>query len=252
MSFDRVASVYDRVRPSYPPELFDELFALLPPEPTIVEVGPGTGQATKDLLARGAAVRAVEIGPHLADVLRANLPSDRLDVTIGEFETAEMALGKCDAVFAATAYHWVAADAQTDRPAEILRPGGLLAIVDVIQVESSDDGGFFAAAQRIYDHYDQEYTGWQAPSRNEVDPPMRAVLEMDDRFESVTVRSYDWNQTYSAGQYRDLMLSYSVTQVMSETARQGLLDEIEDLVRSAFGGCVTRPLVVTSTTAARV
>lgn len=50
LSFDRAADIYDEVRPSYPGPMFDELFQMLPPRPEIVEVGPGTGQATKDLL----------------------------------------------------------------------------------------------------------------------------------------------------------------------------------------------------------
>jgi hypothetical protein len=36
-------------------------------------------------------------------------------------------------------------------PAVILRPGGVIAIVDLIQVDSASDLGFFAAAQPIYE-----------------------------------------------------------------------------------------------------
>jgi hypothetical protein len=50
LSFNEAAEVYDRVRPSYPSDLFDALFQMLPSQPKIVEVGPGTGQATKDLV----------------------------------------------------------------------------------------------------------------------------------------------------------------------------------------------------------
>ncbi|MBA2607667.1 MAG: hypothetical protein H0U92_01850 [Actinobacteria bacterium] len=51
LSFNEAAEIYGEARPSYPVALFDELFHLLPTEPEIVEVGPGTGQATTDLLA---------------------------------------------------------------------------------------------------------------------------------------------------------------------------------------------------------
>src|SRR4029077_19530388 len=69
VGFDEVAELYDQVRPGFPDELFDELAAALPPAPVVVEVGPGTGQATKGLVAGGARVTAVEWGPHLAAVL---------------------------------------------------------------------------------------------------------------------------------------------------------------------------------------
>jgi SAM-dependent methyltransferase len=249
LSFNEVADIYDKVRPSYPAELFDSLFQMLPSEPEIIEVGPGTGQATRDLLARGASVLAIDIGPQTAAKLRSNLPSDRLRVDVGDFEIMEIAAGEADAVFSATAYHWISLKAQTDRPAATLRPGGLMAIVDLIQVDSPEDAGFFAAAQPIYDRHGQGHAGPAAPTRGRVDPKIRAVLDADRRFDCVDVRQYDWDQTYSASDYRNLMLSYSGTQMMEETDRVGLLDDMESFIRNDFGGVVTKPLVVTLTTA---
>jgi SAM-dependent methyltransferase len=247
-SFNGVAEIYDEVRPSYPAALFDELFNLLPVEPQVVEVGPGTGQATKDLLARGASVHAIEIGPAMAAKLRSNLPSDRLRISVGDFETMDVEPG-ADAVFSATAYHWISASSQTDRPAAVLRRGGVVAIVDVVQVDSPDDLGFFASAQPVYERYGEGHTGPRAPTREAVDPAIRAVLEADRRFGPAVVRQYDWNQTYTASNYRKLMLSYSGTQMMEEPKRRGLLDDMESFIRTEFGGYVTRPLVVTLTTA---
>lgn len=249
LSFNEVPEIYDRVRPSYPVDLFDGLFELLPAQPRIVEVGPGTGQATNDLLARGASVFGIEVGPEMAAKLRSNHPSDRLRIGVGDFEVFEIVAGEADSVFSASAYHWISREAQTDRPASILRPGGIVAIVDVIQVDSPEDAGFFAAAQPVYERYGQGHTGPPAPTRVAVDPGIRSVLDADRRFDSAAVRRYDWDQTYSATDYRDLMLSYSGTQMMEETDRLGLLDDVESLALSDFGGVVTRPLVVTLTTA---
>ena len=249
LTFNEVADVYDRVRPSYPEDLFDDLFSLLPARPDIVEVGPGTGQATKSLLARGASVLGVEIGPATAAKLRANHPSDRLRISVGDFEVLELGERRFDALFSATAYHWISPAAQTARPAALVRPAGVVAIVDAIQVAAPEDAGFFAAAQPIYERFGQGHRGPPAPERAGVDPALRAVLEGDARFHSVTVRRYDWDQTYAAADYRDLMRSYSSTQMMTDADRTGLLDAIESFVRSDFGGFVTRPLVVTLTTA---
>lgn len=248
LSFNEVPEIYDQARPTYPAPLYDALFEALPPRPHIVEMGPGTGQATGDLLARGATVHAVEIGPATAAKLRSNLPTDRLDVTVGDFEEVRLPAGTADAVFAATAYHWVSLPAQTSRPAQLLRPGGVVAIVDLVQVDSASDRGFFAAAQPIYERYGQGHSGPPAPARSDVDSTMRSVLEADRRFERIAVRRYDWDQTYSASHYRNLMLSYSVTQMMEETARAGLLDDMQTLIEQDFGGQITRPLVATLTT----
>jgi SAM-dependent methyltransferase len=229
--------------------MFDELFQLLPSHPAVVEVGPGTGLATRDLLSRGANVYAVEIGPAMAAKLREVNPSPALTVIVGDFEEIDLKEHGFDAVFSATAYHWISAKAQVDRPAMVLRPGGLVAIVDLNQVSSPQDKGFFATAQPIYDRYGEGHTGPPAPERNAVDPPMHRVLRGDSRFGNVELRTYDWDQTYSAAGYRKLMLSYSGTQMMTPSARQGLLDDMENFIRQEFDNRVTRPIVVTLTTA---
>lgn len=248
-SFDGAAEIYHGIRPSYPPPMFDELFRLLPTQPEILEVGPGTGQATRDLLSRGANVYAVEIGPAMAAKLREVLPSPALTVRVGDFEEVDVAEHGFDAVFSATAYHWISPEAQVDRPASVLKPGGRVAIVDFNQVSSPEDKGFFAAAQPIYQRYGEGHTGPPAPERNAVDPPIHLVLRGDRRFSDVEVRAYDWDQTYSAADYRKLMLSYSGTQMMTPLARRGLLDDMENFIRQQFDNQVTRPIVVTLTTA---
>lgn len=250
LSFNEVPDIYDEIRPSYPAALFDVLFEMLPVAPTIVEVGPGTGQATGDLLARGASVHAVEIGPAMAARLREKLLSPRLRVSVGDFEEIELPGARADALFSATAYHWISAPARTDRPAFLLRPGGVVAIVDLIQVTCAVDHGFFDAARPIYERYGEGHRGPAAPGRDQVDPPMREILEDDGRFHGVAVRRWDRDQTYSASEYRKLLLSYSGTQMMAPTQRLGLLDDLEGLINQEFGGRVTRPLVATLTTAA--
>src|SRR4051794_11010836 len=130
--FDEVAELYDRVRPGFPDDLFDELAAALPPSPEVLEIGPGTGQATKGLVARGARVTAVELGAHLAAVLARNLPT--VEVVVGAFEEVEFPPGSFDAVVAANSYHWVPREMRMTRAAALLRPGGHLALIALNQV----------------------------------------------------------------------------------------------------------------------
>ena len=42
LSFNAAVAMYDEIRPNYPAAMFDDLFELLPLQPDIVEVGPGT------------------------------------------------------------------------------------------------------------------------------------------------------------------------------------------------------------------
>ena len=248
-TFDGVAATYHQIRPRYPEAMFDELFALFPARPELVEVGPGTGQATTDLLARGARVTAVEIGPSLAAVLRENNPSDDLEVIVGDFEAVDLGDRHFDGVVSTCAYHWISPAAQVDRPVALLRTGGVVGIVTLVQVTSPDDHGYFAASQAIYERYGEPHTGPLPPERDDAVPAIDATLRADERFVDVTHRQWDWNQTYTAAQYRMLVESYSGTQMMEPDRRTAFLDDIEAFVVSDFGGSVTRPLVVSLTTA---
>src|SRR5215831_11424622 len=70
--FDEVPDLYDRVRPGYPGELFADLIAItgVDERSSILEVGCGTGQATRSLAALGMSVTAVERGAALAALAR--------------------------------------------------------------------------------------------------------------------------------------------------------------------------------------
>src|ERR671933_454382 len=57
-TFEEVPELYERARPLYPPELFDDLvaYAGLEAGSRVLEIGCGTGQATLPLAERGLAV----------------------------------------------------------------------------------------------------------------------------------------------------------------------------------------------------
>ena len=73
-SFDEVAELYDRARRGYPAALVDDLVgaARLQPGSRVVEIGPGTGQATRALSERHRAWDS-EVRELLYDRIRARI-----------------------------------------------------------------------------------------------------------------------------------------------------------------------------------
>jgi SAM-dependent methyltransferase len=251
LTFNEDPVVYDRVRPSYPEPLFDELwrFARLAAAPVICEAGAGTGKATASLLARGARVTAVEIGRELADFMRARFAGHSNLVVIDQpFETAELLASSFDVVFSATAWHWMDPASRVERAASLLRPGGVIAIVDTVQVESDTDGGYFAASQQIYRRYgDPEPPALDEPGIHL--PPALAELRNSQQFGEPVLHRYRWDQTYPRADYQDLMRSYSNMRAMKLEDREALIGELGALIDSDYGGFVTRPLEITLTVA---
>ncbi|MBT5775280.1 MAG: methyltransferase domain-containing protein [Dehalococcoidia bacterium] len=249
--FDAVAEIYDRARRPYPPRLFDDVFNYLgehPQEPSAVatvEIGPGTGQATGPLLARGVTVAAVEPGPRLAAFLRNKFAAEQRLLVINErFEDAPLPGGIADLVLAATSFHWVDSDVRYAKTLELLRDGGALAVIGTNQIASSVDRGYFAAAQPIYERYFPGEFVEELPDEDVTPPEVGEVLEQQE-FEGVELFRYRWDQQYSTGEYADLVRSYSGTQRLDVAEREAFVGELAAFIESDFEGTVVRPLVLT-------
>lgn len=101
---------------------------------------------------RAKSVTAIETGCDLAGLLERKLRADNwLKVIRSSFEDAPLAIRAYDAVASATAYHWVQPPVRLEKPAAILKPHGILAIMETNQVASPTDRGYFERVQPIYE-----------------------------------------------------------------------------------------------------
>ena len=250
VGFDEVAELYDKMRPGFPDELFDELAAALPRAPVVVEVGPGTGQATKGLVARGARVTAVELGPHLAAVLARNLPT--VEVVVGAFEEVELTPSSFDAVVAANSYHWVPPEVRMTRPATLLRPGGHLALIALNQVASPADRGFFDEVRHVFSRHGQPGTHEPVPTHEDLVPSFIDEIAASPEFTNISVHRYRWDQRYTARGYTELKRTDSNNRAMADPeAREAMLAEVEALIDSRYDGWIVRPLTASLVLARR-
>src|SRR3954465_5205589 len=88
-TFDEVALLYNEIRPRYPDKLFATLIGVthLNKDSTLLEIGPGTGQATKPLAQKGFTITAIELGASLAEVMRLQLYDYKnVQIVTGSFE----------------------------------------------------------------------------------------------------------------------------------------------------------------------
>ena len=130
--FDEVAAEYDRQRPAYPDELVDQAcrIAGIGSGDQVLEVGCGSGQLTRALAARGLHVTALEPGPSLIALARGNLAgAGEVEFVNARFEDAALPRGRFRAVFSASAFHWVDPEVSWQKAADVLVPGGTLALV---------------------------------------------------------------------------------------------------------------------------
>ena len=152
--FDEVAAEYDRHRPAYPDELVDQAcqVAGIGSGDQVLEVGCGSGQLTRGLLARGLHVTAVEPGKSLIALARQNLEgAGALEFVNAQFEDAMLPREHFQAVFCASAFHWIDPEVSWQKAADVLVPGGTLALMQYSGIEeprSKEDLDAVLAAMR--------------------------------------------------------------------------------------------------------
>lgn len=230
--------LYDRARPDYPAQIFDDLVALaqLPAKAHLVEIGCGTGKATLPLAERGFALTCVELGEQLAAVARRKLAHfPNVEVINADFESWQPEHAEFDAVVAVSAFHWIAPDLRYGKAAELLRERGKLAVVSTAHVLPRDGDPFFIEVQADYQAVvpDDPNTraGADGPPAPDVlanlsDATVRAEIEASGRFRDLIGRHYSWDVTLTADEYVAVLNTYSGHRALEDETRERLLARI--------------------------
>jgi SAM-dependent methyltransferase len=236
-TFGEDAELYDRVRPAYPRRLYDDLAILLgkPKRPRVLEIGCGTGQATRPMLARGWSVKAVELSPELSRVARANLPE--LEVITAPFESWPLPAEKFDLVLSATAFHWIDPEIRVAKAADALRPGGLLAVVSTHHVAGGSEQ-FWSDVQDCYRRFTED-ADEEGPRPADAVPEDSTEIDASGRFGPARFFRYEWEATYTAAEYLELLSSYSGHRTLTSERRDRLYGGISALI-GASGGVITK------------
>jgi SAM-dependent methyltransferase len=228
-TFDGVAGSYDRARPDYPAELFDDLVRVtqLAAGSRLLEVGCATGKATLPLARRGFRIICVELGADLATTARANLAGFDVEVVEAAFESWQPGtVERFDLVYAATAWHWLDPAVRFERAWEALRPGGHLAIWSAEHVFPDDGDPFFREIQEVYDEIGEGLPPGAAQPRPGELGDYAEEITASGRFDPVHVRHFDWERRYNAEQYIDLLNTFSGHIAMDDWQRNRLYREI--------------------------
>lgn len=124
-------ALYDAVRPQYPEELLAQCSDVLAitPSTRILEIGAGTGIATRPLLMQGSVIDALEPDRKFAAFLAQRTSSSRLSVHAVSLEQW-IPSTPAHHVVAANSWHWLNADTARSALQNVVQPDGLLAVLE--------------------------------------------------------------------------------------------------------------------------
>jgi SAM-dependent methyltransferase len=241
-TFDTAAERYERVRPRYPAGLFDDLASLarLEAGSRVLEVGCGTGQATRHLSERGYLVTALELGADLAAVAAARFADvPNVEVVRADFEAWPLPAEPFDAVLFATSFHWLDPAMRAARAAAAVRPGGAVATIRTHHVAGGTHA-FFDDAQDCYLRWDPE-----SEMRVYLTPAAEIAVHSEgldgaDGLFPPALRRHEWEETYTREAYIELLLTYSGHIALEPPNQAGLLDCIGRLIDERYGGSIAK------------
>jgi len=133
--FDGVAQLYEASRLGYPSDIveFAIATAAVGAGSAVLEVGCGTGQLTESLAGYGFRLTAIDIGPSMVAAARRRRGGPGLSFQVSSFEDFDAADASFDLIVSGTAFHWVDPEVRLRKPARLLRPGGWLALLEIIE-----------------------------------------------------------------------------------------------------------------------
>lgn len=216
---------YDRYRPRYPDDLFDDLVesAGLSPGDRVVEIGVGTGIATEPLVQRGLDVTAIEPAAALTAVAEAKL-TDGVHFFTGRFEdfSSESPV-KLLAAF--NAWHWVEPRRGVALAARLVAPGGSLALAWTEVIAWGQE----PFEQRLADVFGSP---WEKRMQH-VDGSMQPIRQ-DARFSEFQDHHHPFARTLDASTFTAVTKTYGG----KYTSEQ--FQAIEQIINEEFDGSVTK------------
>jgi SAM-dependent methyltransferase len=250
--FDEDAGAYDRSRPVAPGDVFDDALARasLLPGSTVVEIGPGTGQATRQLAQRGLQILALELGPQLADRARTNLAEfPNVTVVTAAFEEWDPGDDAFDSVFACNSFHWVDPDVRFVKAAQVLSPSGHLVVLSTPWVIPTDADRFWWDVQE----------DWEAIGAERVDPSSKhpdRILDLGPAvrasgvFEEPTMTRRIFDRTFTTDEYAMNLSTQSVVKELPTDVQTELVERVTKRIQQR-GGLVTAHLLAMLTVTRR-
>ncbi len=220
--FENVVDQYDRGRPSYPEAVYAALGQLAGRR--VLDIGAGTGIATRELLRRGADVVAVDAGR--AMISHAKVRSPELNAVVADGAQLPIRDHSIDVVCFAQSWHWLDPSTRVAEMHRVLTPAGRWAawwshaeIVGTEWLEAywTEIESVCAGAERA-----QAYTDW---GPTVADP---ALFEPAVRFE------VPWVRHVSADDWITDQASHSYVATLDDEPRGRLLDRLRAIVRDAF------------------
>ena len=236
---------YDRARPRYPDVVIEQIVAAA--GQLVLDVGVGTGIVARQFQAAGCKVLGVEPDARMAEFAQRS----GVNVEVSNFEAWEAAGRKFDAVVSGESWHWVNPDAGAAKAAEVLGPGGRLAVFWITgQPSEGLDETFTEVYRRVLPESLVARLGTRSieEAHSAVCTKAADGMRATSAFDEPEQWRYEWTKSYTRDEWLDALRTSGAA--IPQSNLTDLLAGIGDAI-DEVGGSFTMNYVTFVVTAVR-
>ncbi len=227
--FDSIPEQFEQWRPRYCDELFVDLieYAKLDSGKTVLEVGPGTGQATEPILKTGCSYTAIELSEIFVTFMKEKFGYyNNFQIVNADFETCDFGNNRFDLVFSAAAFQWIPEKIGYPKAYEILKRGGAFAMF-MMRPDIQPGGGY--TDEPLYSKIQEVYAKYFRPETE-----YKCKLDYDARekygFIDLERREYRKTREYSADDYVSLISTHADHITLKEPYKEKFYSGIREVI----------------------
>lgn len=182
--FDTIPEQFDKYRPRYSPELFAALieYAEIGEGKSVLELGPGTGQATDPILSTGCDYNAIELGENLYAKMKEKYGRyPNFHIVNDDFITHDFGERKFDMIYSAATIQWIPEDIAFSKTFELLKPGGTLAMLLMRGDYKTPNEALYNNIQKVYSQYYKPETPYTHGSFRYIAAPDYGYIDFEKR-----------------------------------------------------------------------
>jgi ubiquinone/menaquinone biosynthesis C-methylase UbiE len=224
--FGRISGEYEKFREGYPKQIFVDVvsFANISAKSEVLEVGCGSGKATLPFAKLGCHITGLDINPELIAMASSKTSQFKnVEYINSSFETADLATGSFDMVFAAQAWHWVEPNIGYDKVSKLLKENGMFTVFWKSQDRESK---LRRDLQTLYIKYCPNYSDYT----HDGSLIIKRVSETGS-FEEPLKKEYNTNKEFTKAEFLGLVATYSWVAILEEATRQLLFTDISKLIK---------------------
>lgn len=227
--FDTIPEQFDKYRPRYCSELFSDLIALANIDSTkdVLELGPGTGQATDPILHTGCQYHAIELGSHLYDMMKRKYSQyPNFHIVNDDFITYDFRDQKFNMIYSAATIQWIPEEVAFSKTFQLLKPGGTLAMM----LTRSD---YKTPNEKLYQKIQQVYDAYFKPATPYIQGAFQYTNALQYGYENFEKREYHGQRIFTADEYVAFCGTHCDHMVIPEPEKSKFFDGLRQAVLAA-------------------